>query len=488
MKNIMIFLIMVALVCSTAFALDRNVPSDMYATIQSAITASEDGDTVIVAEGVYSGFGNTNLHLEGKAITLRGADVQDPGKTIIDCSQFPMTQGLIFNDSDTECVVEGFTISGATGIFGGAVNVVSGSPVIRNCVFTDNTAYYGGGAVFNDKGNPLFVNCVIASNTTNNSGGGIYTIMGGVEIVNCIIAGNYSMSAAAVYAMNSNVTIGESAVVENNSTDSPSTIYFFGTGNLLVENTIIWNNLEFEDIQPVYVGGQGPDNTAVFAYCNIQGLDQAVMVDADSVVEIDQATNINVDPEFVMEGSIAEDGVFIMGDYHLQETSPCINAGDPGFVAGEGEVDIDGQSRVSGTAVDIGVDEIQLEEALEVKVVILPRIINLNRKGGCVVGYIRPLCYKDKIKFDTKDVLLNDEISPVRVVRLRYGLIVKFKRSDVEKLVGDEKKLELTITGLTKDGLAWSGTDTVRIIPKRVYKKWHKKHYFMKNKQCNGKK
>lgn len=43
--------------------------------------------------------------------------------------------------------------------------------------------------------------------------------------------------------------------------------------------------------------------------------------------------------------------------YHIQETSPCVDAGDPNYVAGPNETDIDGQPRVAGYAVDKGADE-----------------------------------------------------------------------------------------------------------------------------------
>jgi hypothetical protein len=45
-------------------------------------------------------------------------------------------------------------------------------------------------------------------------------------------------------------------------------------------------------------------------------------------------------------------------DFHLSANSPAINAGDPSFVPGIGELDIDGQERVAGGRVDIGADEV----------------------------------------------------------------------------------------------------------------------------------
>ena len=45
------------------------------------------------------------------------------------------------------------------------------------------------------------------------------------------------------------------------------------------------------------------------------------------------------------------------GDFHLGPGSPAIDAGDPAFVPGGGEVDLDGAARVNGPRVDVGADE-----------------------------------------------------------------------------------------------------------------------------------
>jgi cysteine-rich repeat protein len=45
------------------------------------------------------------------------------------------------------------------------------------------------------------------------------------------------------------------------------------------------------------------------------------------------------------------------GDVHLFAGSPAINAGDPAFMPGVGEVDLDGAPRVNGPRVDVGADE-----------------------------------------------------------------------------------------------------------------------------------
>ena len=56
--------------------------------------------------------------------------------------------------------------------------------------------------------------------------------------------------------------------------------------------------------------------------------------------------NIDADPGFVDPG-----------DYHLPIGSACIDAGDPDYIAGPAETDIDGNQRVFGGRIDMGADE-----------------------------------------------------------------------------------------------------------------------------------
>ncbi|MEW6481588.1 MAG: hypothetical protein AB1397_01035 [bacterium] len=78
MKKFLCFLVLGAL----GYGADLYVPSQ-YTTIQSAINAANNGDTVWVADGTYRGTGNKDLTWTGKHITVRSEN--GPNNCIIDC-------------------------------------------------------------------------------------------------------------------------------------------------------------------------------------------------------------------------------------------------------------------------------------------------------------------------------------------------------------------------------------------------------------------
>ena len=120
--------------CSTGFANVLLVPNP-YPTIQSAINAAVDGDTVIVAPGTYTGLGNRNIDFLGKAITVRSEN--GPENCIIDCQN--SGRGFYFHTSEgPNSVLDGLTITNGIALpepnlygwkAGGAGSPISPSPM-----------------------------------------------------------------------------------------------------------------------------------------------------------------------------------------------------------------------------------------------------------------------------------------------------------------------------------------------------------------------
>lgn len=99
-------------------------------------------------------------------------------------------------------------------------------------------------------------------------------------------------------------------------------------------------------------------NCIVWANDTLWGLRDQIVTKEQSTCSV---TYSNVQDGWGGEGNIAEVPLFVdeaNGDYHLQFTSPCINAGDPDFVPAPGATDIDGEARVLRGRVDMGADEV----------------------------------------------------------------------------------------------------------------------------------
>jgi hypothetical protein len=180
----------------------RRVPLD-YSTIQAAIDASVNGDTVLVSESTYY----ENLRYRGKAITVASlyAIDGDPSHiplTIIDGSTpaHPDTGSVVsfIDGEDTTSVLCGFTIRGGTGTIqsgwgvwyrkgGGIFLSNSGGRIMHNTVTRNRVTHpvgsVGGGICASGtlsylpdvvlEANQIIDNCVQPGQTgTNWSGGG----------------------------------------------------------------------------------------------------------------------------------------------------------------------------------------------------------------------------------------------------------------------------------------------------------------------------
>ena len=307
-----------------AMSQTRRVPQD-YPTIQEAIDAAVYLDTILVADGTYTGEGNKNIEFLGKTIIVQSEN--GPEATVIDCENDG--RGFNFQDYETpETKLQGFTVTNGN-LYGdgGGVRCYYSSPsildcriincvtlrdgggvycaftdaIIADCLIADNMADgYGGGLEFYDRYDEHFFqvyNSIFVSNEASDIGGGIY---GGSpsSITNCTVYGNTANQGYGLACDSRFLTVSNSIFRD----DETSEIFFYE----YEEPTITFSNI---------LGGWEGEG------------------------------NIDADPLFVDPGN---------GDFHLTIDSPCIDAGT---LAGAPEFDFEGDPRPLGDGVDMGADE-----------------------------------------------------------------------------------------------------------------------------------
>lgn len=322
------------------------VPAE-FATIQAAINVSNDGATVIVAEGVYTGAGNRNLDFgnglpEGqtRAITVRSTEPNDPdvvAATVIECEAGG--RGFNFHTGEGHnSVVAGFTIINGYEDYGGGIHCDDASPTITNCTITGNTAQYNGGGLYcGDYALPIVSNCIIVANTANENGGGIGCDWDSdPNITNSIITGNIAHNrGGAVACEMSSPRITNCLIADNSADDAGGGIYCHRWDEPVVSNcTFVSNSALNGNALACDSFNQNFSSEPQLINCILWNGADEIWNNDGSTITITYSDvqggwpgtgNIDIEPNFVSGP---------LGDYYLSQiaagktsNSPCVDAG-----------------------------------------------------------------------------------------------------------------------------------------------------------------
>ncbi len=207
---------------------------------------------------------------------------------------------------------------------GGAMDVggpPESPPVIRNCIFVDNSADGGGGGLVVTSA--FLVNCIIAGNRSISAGGGLGA--GGAPedactLVNCLITGNTAGNGAGILHHNNGPLLLINCTLGGNVAEHQGGGVWTAGGLFSAKNSIFWANRH----------GDGSDEFAQIYYH--PGSGPIPEVDYSYVQDWTGATggtgNFPDDPLFL--DPQGPDGLFgtLDDDFRLSYGSPAIDAGD----------------------------------------------------------------------------------------------------------------------------------------------------------------
>ena len=143
-----------------------------FATIQAAIDAAAPGDTVQLADGVFTGSGNRDLLFGGKPLTLRSAG-GDAAACVIDAQgseSAPHRAAWLHDLPAPGALLEGITFrNGWNDGAGSGVYAYNCRVVARHCVFRDNRGafYLGGAGMAIQNGEAVLEDCLFEGNVSS---------------------------------------------------------------------------------------------------------------------------------------------------------------------------------------------------------------------------------------------------------------------------------------------------------------------------------
>jgi hypothetical protein len=182
-----------AILTMTAPAADIHVPAD-HPTIQAAVDAAGHGDSIIVADGTYSGPGFVDVDAAGKSVKIESAG--GASACTIDGASSPGSNAFHYSSAESSLsTIVGFTFANFRTNAGdeGAIRVENGvgTNILDNVFVNCSTAGPGqpttpGSAIAMVDSTPVVQRCDFLGNT----GSAVHNVNSVVYLIDCLFEGN----------------------------------------------------------------------------------------------------------------------------------------------------------------------------------------------------------------------------------------------------------------------------------------------------------
>ncbi len=315
-----------------------NVPGDA-STIQAGITASSNGDTVLVQPNTYY----QNINFNGKNIMvaslfLTTGDASYISQTIINGNN--NNSVVKFNSGESNnAVLSGFTITNGSAYYGAGIYCYQGSsPTLDHLVITGNHGYvgdsYGGGICFMSETDAICSNLTITDNSANEGGGIFFHDNGNATMSYITMSENTSAHGGAMQISYSNPVIDHGVFYANNSPFGGAVYVFNYSSPQFINCTFTQNEADYggafycSDLQCV------PIITNCILWDDVSLYDLEIFAMSTTFPPLVTYSDVQDGAgEFWFGiGCIEDDPIFVdpgNSDFHLTFGSPCIDTGDP---------------------------------------------------------------------------------------------------------------------------------------------------------------
>jgi len=322
--------------------------------------SSEDANSVLdgftITDGAADKFGGgIRCTVSSPTITnciITGNSAKDYGGGMYNCyNSNPTITNCTFsgNSSESLCIL---------GNGGAMANCYNSSPTIINCTFSANSVSYSGAALYNHKSSsPTIIDCTFRGNSAGRSGGAISNWHGSSPaLINCRFNWNRSEDTGGAICnyYDSNPTIKNTIFMGNSAQESAGAINNYQSSPALLNCTLTAN-------QALSCGGMynGPASNSKLINCILWGNSDSDSTDESAQIDGSNSATCSISycciqgwtGKWAGIGNMAANPHFVdapNGDLHLksqgwrwdserqrwdydQLTSPCIDAGNPGW-------------------------------------------------------------------------------------------------------------------------------------------------------------
>lgn len=469
---------------------------------------NEDGASAIIAKSTFSL--NTAGASGGAISNYAGSNGRYGSLTITDTvfsENSAGAGGAIWNDGPATISDSRF-VDNTARAWGGGIAHARNDLAISNSTFANNSSgSFGGGLDNSSRGVVTITNSTLTGNSTGSEGGAIENFGGDVRIANSTISGNSSNGQGGGIFSLGGLQISNSTIVQNhadadgNGSGSGGGIYVFNTSsrpNPILDNSIVAGNMH----------GANDNSTNDDVAGSLDPTSRHNLIgDAATTGGLLDGVNGNlvgsggvgvIDITLVLDPNLADNGVPTW-THALVDDSPAIDSGDNAKATdAEGNplnFDQRGGSfaRIAGEVVDLGAFEVQppQEIKLDVKPGSAQDPINLASQGMATVAILTTDEF-DAARVDVSTVIWaganvarkNDDSFFASLEDTDgdgdLDLVLHFQlvetdlfdayedllRGDLEdgKLDARVQSVDVAIVGLTKDGAAFRGFDSIDLF------------------------